>query len=76
MSHSPSTPSFPPGYADEYIGNPPFGVAIAFIVLEVIAVGLRFLARRIGRVAWGADDTLIIPGAILCLALCGCSIGE
>lgn len=71
-----SPPSFPPGFFEQYTGNAPYGVAIAFIVIESLAVTLRFWARKIGKVAWGADDTLIIPGAILCLALCACSIGE
>ncbi|SLM36795.1 hypothetical protein LPUS_06482 [Lasallia pustulata] len=71
-----SPPSFPPGFFEQYTGNAPYGVAIAFIVIESLAVTLRFWARKIGKVAWGADDTLIIPGAILCLALCACSIAD
>ena len=67
---------FPPSYLEEYNGNSPVVVAIVFIVLEVVCVALRFLARRISKTAWGADDSLIIPGAISCLSVIGCSLGE
>ena len=76
-SDSAASPAkFPPGFLNQYIGHAPFAAGIAFIVLEVLAVLLRFWARRIGKVAWGADDTLIIPGAIFCVAVCGCGIGK
>lgn len=65
---------FPPGYLKEYQGNPPLAAASTFLPLEIFLVGLRFSARRLGRVEWGADDTLIIPGAFLCIALCVCAI--
>lgn len=65
---------FPPGYLEQYQGNPPLAVAITFLPLEIFFVALRFSARRLGRVEWGADDTLIIPGAFLCISLCACAI--
>ena len=71
-----SSVQFPPGYLDEYRGRTPLGVAIAFLILETICVALRIYARRIGKGPWGADDTLILPGYILCAALCACTIGE
>lgn len=67
---------YPPGYLDEYRGQILVGLAIAFLVIETICVSLRFYARSIGKVRWGADDTLIIPGFILCAAICACTIGE
>lgn len=36
------------------------GVGIAFIILEIIIVGLRFYARRRSRVPVGIDDWLIL----------------
>ncbi len=60
----------------EYNGQSYVAVAVAFIVLEVICVVLRFWARKIGKIAWGLDDSLIIAAAVLCLALIGCSLGE
>lgn len=71
-----SVPLFPPGYLDEYNGRQPILVAMIFIVLEVVCVVLRFWARIIGKIAWGADDALIIIGAIQCLAVIGCCLGE
>lgn len=75
-SNQSSVPPFPPGYLEEYNGQVPISVAIVFIVLEVVCIGLRFWARIIGKIAWGADDTLIIIGAILSLAVVGCCLGE
>lgn len=71
-----SSPQFPPGYLEEYNGHGPIAVSIVFIVLEVVCVTLRFCARRIGKVGWGADDSLMIPAVITCLALIGCCLGE
>lgn len=75
-SNQSSAPLFPPGYLEEYNGQVPVSVAIVFTVLEVVCVVLRFWARTIGKIAWGADDTLIIFGAILSLTVIGCCLGE
>ena len=71
-----SSVQFPPGYLDEYRGRTPVRVAIAFLIMETLCIILRFYARRISKVRWGADDILILPGFILCVAVCACSIGE
>lgn len=71
-----SNVQYSPGYLDENRGETLVGLAIAFLVVETICVALRFYARRIGKVAWGADDTFIVPGFILCAAVCACTIGE
>ena len=70
-----SNGQYPPGYLDEYRGQTLIDLAIAFLVIETVCVALRFYARRIGKVPWGADDTLIVPGFILCAAVCACTIG-
>ncbi len=75
-SNQASGSRYPPGYLEEYNGNGPITVAIVFISLEVICVALRFWARRIGKTAWGADDSLIVVGAMLCLGLIGVCLGE
>lgn len=71
-----SNVQYPPGYLDEYRGQVAIDLAIAFLIIETICVALRFYARRISKVRWGADDTFIIPGFILCAAVCACTIGE
>ncbi|KAL8836141.1 MAG: hypothetical protein Q9170_003034 [Blastenia crenularia] len=63
-------PTYTPEYLNQYNGDSLHAIAILFIVLVVIFVTLRFYARRMGRVAWGFDDSLIIPGIIFCLGLC------
>ncbi|MCJ1249518.1 hypothetical protein MMC30_006744 [Trapelia coarctata] len=50
---SAALPSFPPGYLEEYNGAGPITVCVLFIVLETVCVALRFVARRLGGVAWG-----------------------
>lgn len=47
-------------------------LAIAFLVLSVIFVSLRLVARKpLGRVSWGWDDYLVIgPALISNLAVC------
>ncbi|MCJ1467815.1 hypothetical protein MMC07_006440 [Pseudocyphellaria aurata] len=66
----------PPGYSKEYNGGAVIAVATVFIALEVVVVVLRFWSRRIGKIAWGADDALIIPGAIFCLGVIFVGLGE
>lgn len=74
--HQALIPRSSPGRREEYNGQGYVAVAVLFIVLEVICVALRFWARKIGKIAWGLDDGLIIAAAILCLAVIGCSLGE
>ncbi|MCJ1471337.1 hypothetical protein MMC07_009985 [Pseudocyphellaria aurata] len=71
-----SIPPYSLSYLEEYNGQGPFTVGVIFIVLEVIAVVLHFWSRIIGKIAWGADDTLIIIGAMQCLATIGCCLGS
>jgi hypothetical protein len=62
----PKTP-YPPG--TPYIGYITRNVAIAFIILEVFFVGMRYLAQRLGRKPWGWDDWVMLPALILCLGV-------
>lgn len=75
-NHQASVPRSSATRGLEFSGQSCVAVSVAFIVLEVICVALRFWARKIGKIAWGLDDSLIIAAAILCLALIGCSLGE
>ncbi|KAI4181610.1 MAG: hypothetical protein L6R41_006521 [Letrouitia leprolyta] len=65
---------YSPEYLHAYNGDSLYAVSILFILLVTLCVTLRFYARRMGNVAWGLDDSLIIPGAIFCLALCTCAL--
>ncbi|KAF7917047.1 uncharacterized protein EAE97_012067 [Botrytis byssoidea] len=74
-------PRFSPGYEDEYIGNVLVNVIIAFTILEIIFVALRYLAQRIGHKPIGIDDWLVLPALIFNLgviidALVGVKIGR
>lgn len=75
-NHQASIPRSSADRRGEYNGQSYVAVAVSFIVLEVIFVALRFWARKIGKIAWGLDDSLIIAAAILCIALIGCCLGE
>ncbi|KAH8430739.1 uncharacterized protein LDX57_008403 [Aspergillus melleus] len=68
MFSSAATDTLPARFR-EYSGDKTRDVAIAFIVIEIIAVGLRYLAFMLSEKSFGIDDILMIPGLILCLAL-------
>lgn len=58
-------------HSSEIIQN----VAIAFTVLESIAVGLRFASLRLTEKRFGLDDFLTIPGYLCCIGLITISLG-
>lgn len=68
--------SYSQQYLRQYNGDALRAVAIFFLLLVIACVSLRFYARKLGNVAWGLDDTLIIPSAIFCLAICSCTLGR
>lgn len=69
-------PSFPPGYVEASIGGTTLAVAIAFIVLEITIVALRFIVRYLSKVRTGLDDALIIPALVFCVGVCVLAIGK
>lgn len=69
-----SDPPVPPDL-EEYTGYKLVGVAIAFTVLEVTFVALRFVARSLGNVKFAIDDALMLPGLVFCIAINTCAIG-
>ncbi|KAI1460206.1 hypothetical protein F4805DRAFT_418594 [Annulohypoxylon moriforme] len=71
-----SVAAFPPGYAEQDLGPRTQAVAIAFIVLEVVIVTLRFSTRAIYKSRWGFDDYLIVPGLVFALGVCAITIIE
>lgn len=68
-------PTFPPGYAEESLGPRVVAVAIAFIVLEIVVVTLRFATRIVYKTQWGLDDYLIPPALLFALGMCIIPIG-
>ncbi|PYI26894.1 hypothetical protein BP00DRAFT_439626 [Aspergillus indologenus CBS 114.80] len=54
----------------EYSGDTLRDMAIVFIVLETLAVALRFAAMRLSEKRLGIDDILTIPGYLSCVGLC------
>ncbi|KAL8898239.1 MAG: hypothetical protein Q9207_006803 [Kuettlingeria erythrocarpa] len=59
-----------PEYLREYSGGTLIAVAIAFIVLDLLFVGLRELARHRTKATWGWDDYLILPALVVNISLC------
>lgn len=59
-----------------YIGSILRNTAIAFIVLQVVFTGLRYVSRYVGGMPIGLDDFLILPALIFNLALCAVSMGK
>lgn len=70
----PASPPPTPEFLAEYIGYQVIGVAVAFAILEIGLVTLRFIARRINKSSQGWDDYLIVPGLIANLAQCALAI--
>lgn len=62
-------------FSSDYSGDLLRNVAIAFAVLETIAVGLRFASLRLSNKPFGIDDLLTIPGYLCCLSLIILSLG-
>jgi hypothetical protein len=73
MSMCPEGPITAP---EGYIGYIFKNVAVAFIVLQTLFVGLRLLARRVNGTPMGADDVLVPLSLVFNYALCGISIGK
>ncbi|KAK8860023.1 integral membrane protein [Apiospora arundinis] len=71
-----AAPNFPPGYAEETLAPRLEAIAIAFIVLEIVVVALRFATRIIYKTRWGADDYLIPPALLFSLGMCVIAIVE
>ncbi|KAI1387685.1 uncharacterized protein F4822DRAFT_430431 [Hypoxylon trugodes] len=73
---APNPVTFPPGYAEETAGPRSVRVAIAFIVLDIVVVALRFATRLTYKVKLGLDDYIIIPALIFSLGMCAVTILE
>lgn len=61
---------------DDYSGNKAVAIAVIFLVLASVFLGLRFYAKRLMRSRSGWDDLLLV-GAYVCNAgLCVVIIGR
>ena len=67
--------SFPPGYAEENHSGTLYGVAIAFIIIEILFVSLRYFGRYVTNARIGPDDILMIPATIFVVAAAALCIG-
>ena len=72
-SSSPSQPS--PEYLAENNGGPLLATAVAFIVLQIVFVTLRFAARWLKKRPIDLDDYFIVSALLFCLGLNATSIG-
>ena len=63
------TQQFPQSYLQEYNGDSLRDIAIAFTVLTIVVVALRFYARSISKVKIGADDLFVLPSLLTCLGI-------
>lgn len=55
-----ATEPLSPEYIAAYRGHELVAVAVAFIPILVVMVGLRFYCRALTRSGWGLDDYLVI----------------
>lgn len=79
MASSNSTITAPSeAFLQEYSGHILIAVSVALMVLEILCVGLHFVARRLSMTATGLDDWLIGPSFVFCfgltvISICMCS---
>ena len=59
-----NTTSLSPSELEEDRGYELASVSAVMIALQLIAVGLRFYARRINKAPFAIDDWLIIPALV------------
>ncbi|KAF2150163.1 hypothetical protein K461DRAFT_323616 [Myriangium duriaei CBS 260.36] len=65
----PPLSSLPQQYVNEYGGDVLRDTAIAFMVLEIFFVSLRFVSKRVGRNPYGIDDWLVAASLVLCTSI-------
>ena len=72
-----ATPKLPPSaFLPDDRGHQLQNTAIAFIVVETLFVGLRYVSRYLIRSRRGADDFLMPLAWLFNVGLCGISIGK
>ncbi|PWY82062.1 integral membrane protein [Aspergillus heteromorphus CBS 117.55] len=71
-----STTEYSQAYLNESRQRDLWAVSICFLVLETIAVGLRFLSKRLGRVKWGLDDVFILLGYGCCMTVAALGLND
>ena len=59
-----TTPVYPGVDLEDSQGPEMNAVAVAFIVLSLVTLVLRFLSRRLTQVSLGTDDWLIVVAAV------------
>ena len=61
-------PYFNPEY-QPYTPSVLIGTSVLFMILPVVAVGLRFYSRTLVQANLAIDDWITIPSAIICIGL-------
>ena len=51
-------------------------IGVTFTVLECVFVALRFVSKRVGRIAFGTDDWLIVFALANCLGFNALGLGK
>lgn len=59
----------------EYSGAKLLTFTAIFIPVQIIAVGLRYLARYLVEGPWGLDDIVVLTSLSLQMCMAGLSIG-
>ena len=59
----------------EYNGTKLLKFTAVFIPTQIIAVGLRYLARHVAKGTWGIDDVIVMTSLSLQMCMAGLSIG-
>ena len=62
-------------YLEAYSGGRLVAVAALFIVLDLLFVALREVARYLTKATWGWDDYFLVPALVTNLGVCIHGIG-
>lgn len=61
-------PYFYPDY-QPYPQSVLIGTSVLFVIIPIVAVGLRFYARSLVAARLGIDDWITIPSMVICVGL-------
>lgn len=60
----------------EYSGTKLLTFTAVFVPTQIVAVGLRYLARYLVEGPWGLDDIVVLTSLTLQVCMAGLSIGR
>jgi len=70
-----SLPVLSPDQLNDNRSQMVFSCAIAFVVIDISFIGMRYFTRHITKTPLGWDDLLVFPTMLFSVSVCGMQIG-